>query len=104
MLHFNTSHVNVNRLFLLLDNSPVPDFNTSHVNVNPRLHLASHQRKINFNTSHVNVNQKFMQGKGVKCRISIHLMLMLIKPCTLAAILGYAYFNTSHVNVNPFTP
>ena len=37
--HFNTSHVNVNLLLLLLLHLSVLDFNTSHVNVNPKIKI-----------------------------------------------------------------
>ena len=53
-------------------------FNTSHVNVN--LHPTGFQLAIvrNFNTSHVNVNLDHAVRQGADHYISIHLMLMLI--------------------------
>ena len=77
LLHFNTSHVNVNQtesvrhmsvllisihlmLMLIVEEDHIISsstyFNTSHVNVNHvRLRYNLFQ-KLNFNTSHVNVN------------------------------------------------
>ena len=78
-VHFNTSHVNVNRrnlrcngfniaisihLMLMLigemkanERSGYLNFNTSHVNVNPANSPKGRIRGNNFNTSHVNVNR-----------------------------------------------
>ena len=97
--NFNTSHVNVNRLFLLLDNSPVPDFNTSHVNVNP--HRSEAVRWSHLISIHLML-MLICIACGNKIRlecISIHLMLMLIMPCNPQSVQSLN-FNTSHVNVN----
>ena len=53
-------------------------FNTSHVNVNPTEELQGYNSFSNFNTSHVNVNQHINAILRRLCKISIHLMLMLI--------------------------
>ena len=54
-------------------------FNTSHVNVNLGSFSLPYVLQRNFNTSHVNVNLQVAHIKRVLVRISIHLMLMLIK-------------------------
>ena len=53
----------------------------------------------NFNTSHVNVNRVCTDMCRGWHKISIHLMLMLIRP-PQQIILSVQNFNTSHVNVN----
>ena len=54
----------------------------------------------NFNTSHVNVNLCSTITLCKFCKISIHLMLMLISIRHINSRIKI-YFNTSHVNVNP---
>ena len=80
-LDFNTSHVNVNRHARLLSIICGSYFNTSHVNVNLHGNIGVTTATANFNTSHVNVNLEYPEKGAVDYRISIHLMLMLIKEC-----------------------
>ena len=97
--YFNTSHVNVNLLYISSVTMVIHHFNTSHVNVNRCSVCRSRHQSLNFNTSHVNVNlySKYIQGGNTA--ISIHLMLMLIfSYFSLSSI--SLNFNTSHVNVN----
>ena len=56
---------------------------------------------MHFNTSHVNVNLDLTSFHIILSIISIHLMLMLIKPTAILIPIVIANFNTSHVNVNP---
>ena len=56
-----------------------------------------------FNTSHVNVNPAYHTLATADCKISIHLMLMLIPNLKDGTRLDTLDFNTSHVNVNPAT-
>ena len=56
-LHFNTSHVTVNRVVVESVMAANYHFNTSHVTVNQYISMDQTYRQ-NFNTSHVTVNQK----------------------------------------------
>ena len=76
--HFNTSHVNVNRVQSAPFLACCGYFNTSHVNVNPKAETNTLEQCEHFNTSHVNVNRMTKQEQKKE----------------------YTYFNTSHVNVN----
>ena len=56
-----------------------------------------------FNTSHVSINPS-SEGTSEPYRsISIHLMFLLIDPCTEQRPVAW-YFNTSHVSINPHLP
>ena len=55
--YFNTSHVNVNLVWVCTTGRVIVHFNTSHVNVNLLSLTLAITIYINFNTSHVNVNQ-----------------------------------------------
>ena len=55
-----------------------PHFNTSHVNVNHVTVVVGAADEIDFNTSHVNVNHSKRRHCISNHIISIHLMLMLI--------------------------
>ena len=68
MLHFNTSHVNVNHQKQIAFALNYTDFNTSHVNVNPWWHIHSNKGGGNFNTSHVNVNP-YLLNQNASLRI-----------------------------------
>ena len=81
LVHFNTSHVNVNRQHLLPKLFFHHNFNTSHVNVNLANCLLFRFFLYHFNTSHVNVNQLWILLYHTVYAISIHLMLMLIGFC-----------------------
>ena len=61
-------------------------FNTSHVNVNQTKSCCSVTRSNHFNTSHVNVNLIALSLVAKYPKISIHLMLMLIREKALADI------------------
>ena len=56
LMHFNTSHVNVNHIPKLGNALNGLNFNTSHVNVNQNSIAKVISFKLYFNTSHVNVN------------------------------------------------
>ena len=76
--NFNTSHVNVNHLDMVLKDMNKKNFNTSHVNVNLHKYREVLSLYHHFNTSHVNVNRYNKAGYDCNKQISIHLMLMLI--------------------------
>ena len=76
-LHFNTSHVSINRLVVII-----------------LLMVLSH-----FNTSHVSINLSLLVLVSRISQISIHLMFLLIANSD-SNLSTQLHFNTSHVSIN----
>ena len=86
LVHFNTSHVSINRLMRIDQNGPNYHFNTSHVSINP-------QRIMSLTYSiRISIHLMFLLIWRVHhictCRwcISIHLMFLLIRKKELYAL------------------
>ena len=77
-MHFNTSHVSINRLKFTNERLLYRNFNTSHVSINLATNKDDIITDINFNTSHFSINQHSS---------TLHAPTKL-------------YFNTSHVSIN----
>ena len=75
-IHFNTSHVSINRGGRQ-GNRPCQNISI-HVSINQKLHCFSCRGRANFNTSHVSINPCGRRFPGSCGSISIHLMFLLI--------------------------
>ena len=78
ILHFNTSHVSINRPSFLLTAQHCSHFNTSHVSINRMLAALEEHMDAHFNTSHVSINRRVFCNRLLTGLISIHLMFLLI--------------------------
>ena len=54
-------------------------FNTSHVSINPGYRTIHFSKILRFNTSHVSINLTHVLGIRKICKVSIHLMFLLIR-------------------------
>ena len=70
-------------MFLLIALPPSPGcplvhFNTSHVSINRLMRIDQNGPNYHFNTSHVSINPQRIMSLTYSIRISIHLMFLLI--------------------------
>ena len=97
--------ISIHLMFLLIALPPSPGcplvhFNTSHVSINRLMRIDQNGPNYHFNTSHVSINPQRIMSLTYSIRISIHLMFLLIGKHSGCIDSGSSNFNTSHVSIN----